>query len=777
MMSVPQITYYYYSALLCGGSISINFRSTISNLEDTSQIVRLYCDECGGTEQCFDNISPSEVFSTLDVIDLFPDCDCCNGGPCPPEETSTPTPTPTVTVDCNCYTYGFTATNPTIATWTACDGSSNSQFIPGGASILACVNPNLSLGGDGMWSKQDVCGTWCIGPTPTPTPTPTLTRTPSQTPSQTPTLTRTPTQTPTNTVTPSTSAIICGSGVTTGSFFYLDCCGVQQTGNSAGQVVSLNYVFPGTIGITKLNVPSTVICATPTQTPTNSQTPTPTQTPTNTVTPSNTPSRTPTQTPTPSGTSAFILKNNCDVFTLFDMGVECNPIKLPSAGNNDGIISLKITGGTAPYQIYWNGVLGEQTMTNMGEGFYAVRVIDYYGDYTANTVCSLLLPTPTQTPTQTMTPTPTSTPSFPDLCLIAFGTTSYGPLQFFYNGNQNGRPSWRSGNLYIVWKNTRWEIVGSDLSTPIQFAGGGIFVSTTSSMIPISGWNVAGGTSTYQITMTEGICPSNLPLQTFVTKTDATCDGNTNCDGTITIATQFGTPPYQYSINGGVTFQTFNIFQGLCPNTYTIITRDSQNATISNTVVVGFSQAPQTYQVQINLIPQQNQNITFSNFSETVRVAQIQVVPPLPVGVVLQGNLNLSKVKVTNGPGTGTITDNVLFTRNGFPYSPLTTSTDTQIGTRPNCNPEPQTTTTDIEVYKFNIESGDVLEITTTSSLNITLGQIGAQTNCTTELLETISGSINQVTIKGCTCCEVSTDQNLIQINENSISFTTFAIA
>jgi len=565
--------------------------------------------------------------------------------------------------------------------------------------------------------------------------------------------------------------------VTTGSFFYLDCCGVQQNGTSVGQVVSLDYTYIGTIGITKLNVPSSVICSTPTQTPTNSQTPTPTQTPTNTVTPSNTPTRTPTQTPTPSGTPAFTLKNDCDVFTLFDLGVECNPIKLPSPGQNDGIISLKITGGTAPYQIYWNGNLGQQTMTNMGEGFYAVTVIDYYGDYTANTVCSLLLPTPTQTPTQTITPTPSPTPSYPQLCLIAIGTTSVGPLQFTYNGNVNGKPSWRSGDYYIVWRNTRWEIVEPDLTTPIQFVGGGIFVSSTTSNIPISGWNVAGGTSTYQITMTEGTCPTNLPLQTFVTKTDATCDGNTNCDGSITIATQFGVPPYQYSINGGVTFQNFNIFQGLCPNTYTILTKDSQNTIIPNTVVVGFSQAPQTYQIQINLIPAQNQNLVFDNFSETVRVAQIQVVPPLPAGVVLQGNLNISKVKVTNGPGTGTITDNILFTRNGFPYSPLTTSTDTQFGTRPDCNPEPQTTTTDIEVYKFNIESGDVLEISTTSSLAITLGQIGVQTNCTTELIETISGSINDITLKGCTCCAVSPDENLVQINVNSVSYTTFAIA
>lgn len=696
-------------------------------------------------------------------------------------------------MSCQCYRYFNSSASLGFATvsFIDCNGTPQSfDNIPLGEEGFFCSSWIIfvTVGVEISTVDTSFCGECIEGVTPTQTPTPsatptvtptpTLTASPTKTPTPTPTMTRTPnstpTPTPTNTQTPSTSAIVCGSGVTTGSYFYVDCCGVVQQGNSVGEVVSLNYIYPGTVGITRLNVPTTVICSTPTQTPTQTQTSTPSNTPTNTVTPSITPTRTPTQTPTPSGTPAFVLKNNCDVFTLFDLGVECNTIKEPTPGNNDGIISLNITGGTAPYQIYWNGVLGQQTMFNMAQGFYAVRVIDYYGDYTANTVCSLFAPTATPTPTQTMTPTPSVTPSYPSLCLIALGTTSYGPLQFVYSGNVNGRPYWNSGNYNIVWKGTRWEIVGIDLSTPVQFAGGGIFVSNTNSIPPISGWNVAGGTSTYSITMTQGTCPSNLPLQTFVTKTDATCDGTSNCDGAITIFAQFGQPPYQYSINNGVTFQTFNIFQGLCPNTYTIITRDSQNNTISNTVVVGFSQAPQTYQLQINLQPELNQTFNFENFSETVRYAQIQVVPPLPVGVSIQANLNLSKVKIVNGPGTGTITDNVQFSRNGGPYIPLSVVTDTQIGTRPFCNPEAQTTTTDNEVYKFNIEAGDVLQIATTSTLTITAGEIAQQSNCTTELVETISASINQTVVKGCTCCAISTDENLVTINDNSVSYTSF---
>ena len=96
--------------------------------------------------------------------------------------------------------------------------------------------------------------------------------------------------------------------------------------------------------------PATTTCLTPT--PTRTQTPTPTLTPTvtNTSTPSSTPNSTPTQTPTTSLNQDYSLKNDCDVLTLFDMGVQCNPIQIPSNQySNDGVLSLKVTGGTSPY--------------------------------------------------------------------------------------------------------------------------------------------------------------------------------------------------------------------------------------------------------------------------------------------------------------------------------------------------------------------------------------------------------------------------------------------
>ena len=129
-------------------------------------------------------------------------------------------------------------------------------------------------------------------------------------------------------------------------------------------------------GITLLGVAATTSCPTKTPTPTPTITPTntitPTVTPTNTLTPTNTP--TPNITPSTSG--VFTLQNECDIFTLFDMGVQCYPISEPSSSNaNDGILSLKITGGTSPYNITWGNGAKTKTIYGIRAGSYPVQVV------------------------------------------------------------------------------------------------------------------------------------------------------------------------------------------------------------------------------------------------------------------------------------------------------------------------------------------------------------------------------------------------------------------
>jgi len=471
----------------------------------------------------------------------------------------------------------------------------------------------------------------------------------------------------------------------------------------------------------------------------------------------------------------YVLANECQPTVLFDLGITCNVLRQPTTSTSfDGILSLIITGGTAPYQIYWNGTLGLSTINNLGPGFYRATVVDYYGDYTATTICSLSAPTATPTPTGTLTPTPTASQSCSQICMYAVGNENWGPAQFVCNGFVNGRQSWTwLGDVNIVWKTTRWELVGPDLNTPISFLqGGGIVASPTQTSPPLSGWAVFGGTQAYTVTAIAGTCPPTIPLQATLTKTNATCNRTSNCDGSITVNASAGSPPYQYSINGGQSWVTSNIFQGLCPNTYTVLTKDTTGLQVPNTVTISAAQNPQPYQLQISPQPQLTQLITNQNYSQKITYALVQVVPTLPPGVTITTVLNLTGVETINGPGYGLITGQDEVTKNNNLLSPTSQTSATQIGPRSFCNPEQFTATTKNTAYSVTITGTDVIQIKSTSTLSITNGAIGAQSNCTTQLVETVTGNLSQGNIAGCTCCSIVPDTSIVNVNQNSVQYT-----
>jgi len=622
--------------------------------------------------------------------------------------------------------------------------------------------------------------------TPSNTPTQTPSVTPTRTPRPTPTITSSPTVTPTQTrtpnATPSPTPILCGQAYTLvnpgSSYFYTDCCGNFQQGTQSGLSITMDYTKPSN-GVVKLNITASVTCPTPTPTQTPTLTPTNTTTPTITPTSSLTPSVTKTPTQTPTNEAVVRLKNDCEVFTLFDMGVTCFPISMPSSSSSlDGILSLKITGGTSPYSIYWDGGQRTQTLVGIPQGNYQVTVVDYYGDYTANTVCSLFPPTATITPSPTATPTVTPSGVCPQLCLIALSTsTAYGPLQFNCNGMRNGRTTWTTdnGQYNIVWNSTltRWEVTGSNPTIPFNPVGGGIFISTSSSSVPLSGWVIAGGVNTYSVTMTQGVCPSVIPMQVALSVNNNSCDSVVNCDGDITVNAQYGYPPYLFSINGGSTYQSTNVFEDLCAGTYTITVRDSAGNTEIESITVGFTQQPVTYQLSLSANTLATQTINLSNYNSNTTYYQVVSTPPLPPGVTIPFNLTLSSIKTYNGPGTGLINDTFTITENGVTKTPTTTQTVVQTGSRPNCSPETFTAVTDADTYQLQIGINSPVLITSTSVLSITSGQTNTQSNCITNLQQQISAQFTQSSINGCRCCTVISDTTSNTINSNSVNFSS----
>ena len=678
------------------------------------------------------------------------------------------------------------------------DGSSvvlysTSFILPAGIynwEVLCTFAGDASVNGEGGidWAQAPD-----ETPTPTPTPTPTNTKTPTPTPTKTPTQTptntktptqtptKTPTQTPTNTKTPtqtpSSPPIICGLGLTTGTYYYTNCCNIFVQGTQTGLEVSFDYTKPFA-GVTKLNSRTTVACSTPTPTPTPTTTPTNTKTPTQT--PTNTPTRAPSNTPsnTPSNSPVVRLKNECNVITLFEMGISCNIIQLPSDANPDGgIVSINVTGGTAPYTFTWAGGQRSQTLFGVPAGDYEVIVTDYNWpdgspDYTATTICKLLKSASAPSPSQTPTPTPTSPVKCVDLCLIAIGpigVPNFGPIQFVCNGTQNGRFKWTGGGYDIIWNvnNSRWQIYISGTTTPVNL-GGGILVSTSFELIPDSAWTILGGTVQYSITMTKGNCPTVIPLQVSTNKTNNSCQGSLNCNGSISILAENGYPPYSYSINGGITYGANSNFTTLCPNSYTVVVLDSQNNSQTRTVIIGNTSTPVTYQLSLANASPQTVN-TVNNVSQTLtQIMNLVVSPTLPVGLSISFNLSATDLKTINGPGSATSSMIWSVNKNN---TPINTTVGPVVpvsqGTRPNCSPNGQIKTSISYNNSITITNGDVVTVTATTVATITNGQVASQTNCTTNITDLVSANILTPVISGNDCSSVIGSGSRIVFDNN----------
>ena len=551
--------------------------------------------------------------------------------------------------------------------------------------------------------------------------------------------------TPTPTTTPSPTPIVCGSGITTGNHYYYDCCGNFIEGNGAEELVSLDYTMPY-LGIYLLGAPASTVCPTPTNTPTPSVTPsiTPTNTPTHTNT--QTPTATPTVTPTPSRETYYVSKNECDVITLFPLGVECNGVNPSGPDTFDGRLFLKITGGTAPYNITWDGGQKTPYLLNLGGGFYNVTVVDYYGDFTATTNCQLIAPSPTPTNTPTPTITPSATPSFSGLCFnIIWSDGNIEQLEFVFNGYLNGKPRWydSTNGYYVQWSPvSSWRISGYTYQ-------GSVLGSQTTSTIPQSGWGAIGGSNTATVSVNQGVCGDFSTLYFTLQTSPATCEGT--CNGSINVTPVGGVAPYQYSIDGGTTYQASSIFSNICGGSYGVTVLDSTGNTYTQQVTVANSGNVANYQVGLQVL-----NLTSAGITKQQQW-KVNVTPALPAGVTLTFNLNIQIDQLEQRPGNGIIDYSTVVKKNTTGLSTTATSTSSVVP-RPFCSPQTQTESDYAEIYPITMTVGDV--ISGTSISQISLDNPANINGCSTVLNQTMTVSVNSVNVTGCNCCNAAPNQS-----------------
>jgi hypothetical protein len=301
-------------------------------------------------------------------------------------------------------------------------------------------------------------------------------------------------------------------------------------------------------------------------------------------------------------------------------------------GGNDGSIVVTASGGTGTYTYSKdNGTTfqASNTFGSLTAGNYQVVVKDVNGCLSAPSTVTIGQPTAI-----------TFTTSKVDVssCIpgndgsITVSTASGGSGAGYTYSNDNGA-TFQAGNSFASLTAGNYLIVVKDgngcVSSPAAVtvnSPGGLSFSTTQLNVLCNGGNngsitmttvggngtytyskdngatfVGSGTpftfssltaGTYQLVVKDGngcqfsgsVTVTEPAVLSFTTsKTDVSCNGAS--DGTITVTPSGGTSAYQYSKDGGATFQAGSLFSGLPIGSYSIVVKDANNCITTATSI------------------------------------------------------------------------------------------------------------------------------------------------------------------------------------------------
>lgn len=219
-------------------------------------------------------------------------------------------------------------------------------------------------------------------------------------------------------------------------------------------------------------------------------------------------------------------------------------------GRNTGTVTANATGGNAPYQYSINGGTTYQSgnfFTGLLAGQYTLVVRDADG-CTNRTIITI-----TTSGSVSLTAIPASaTCGQANGTITAFGTGGTGALQYSINGN--------------------------------IFQAANVFTNLPAGLHTVYVQDEIGCVSNISVS----VGAVSLPAVT-ASFTPAGC-GNNN--GTITANGTGGTVPYQFSINGGISYQNGNVFTGLAPGLYTVTIRDAVNCIRTFNITVTATNGP-----------------------------------------------------------------------------------------------------------------------------------------------------------------------------------------
>ncbi len=305
-------------------------------------------------------------------------------------------------------------------------------------------------------------------------------------------------------------------------------------------------------------------------------------------------------------------------------------------------------------------------------------------------------------------------------------------VQFSSGSTINGYPSWTaSTNPYLIYWNSgaspsQWVLTGYPSTSITNY---------DPSDPPLSNWQIAGPPTLLSMNVVTGECSSAYTISLLVNKNDGLCKQN----GSIIISATGGMIPYQYSINGGQTYQQSPIFNNLSSGNYNVLAIDSNNV-VSEFVQIQITNLQiTTYIVTLN--------VDYTNNTFNI------VTPTLPPGVYINVDLVLNistafypttvvpqPVFVTTAFVTGSQITNLISISN---------STSSLSGPCTNSGPINISQTQRVLDYPLTLTSNQTI---TGNTLNFII--IPPSGLCK-DASSTYSLSLSDATIQNCLCCEV----------------------
>jgi gliding motility-associated-like protein len=301
-----------------------------------------------------------------------------------------------------------------------------------------------------------------------------------------------------------------------------------------------------------------------------------------------------------------------------------------SCGNSTGTINATANGGVAPYQYSIDNGTNYQLsniFTGLSAGQYQLKIKDVNGCLSVMVLVDIA---PSIAVSVSALPT-NATCGFANGIITASSINGVGPFEYSINAGVTYQTSNIFNGLapatYTIRIKDANNCTNNTLPIPVSnIAGATVTGLQTNSTCGFANGKITaspfGGTSPFQYSIDNGVtfqpsnifngllegpytirikdannCLNNSLVINVLNTAGATVTGlptNSTCgfaNGKITVNPVGGTSPFQYSIDGGATYQSSNVFNGLTANTYIISIKDANNCinttqaiTVANTV-------------------------------------------------------------------------------------------------------------------------------------------------------------------------------------------------